>query len=158
MRYRHIGEGIWPFFLVFIFLTMPGVVSPRVPAHSSDRQVVMRAIHKMERDYEQRRLSAFMGLFSRGRFPNLIGFRRAVENDFNTNTNIALRRNNEYLSISKSMAVYQAMWTKQYRPLMVSPHERRRLRRISGNVRIYFEKERESWKVINIQGYPIFGL
>jgi len=128
------------------------------PSGASDRKDVRRVIHKMENDYERRSVTRFLGLFSRRKFSNLITFKRAVENDFNMNTNISLRKTSERISISRGRAIHQAMWEKQYRPILTSPRQGRRFRRIRGNVRIYLEKERGAWKIISLQGYPIFGL
>jgi len=128
------------------------------PSGASDRREVRRVIDKMENYYERRSVSRFLGLFSRRKFSNLITFKRAVENDFNMNTNISLRKTSERLSVARGRAIHQAMWEKQYRPILISPHQGRRLKRLRGNVRIYLEKERGGWKVIDLQGYPIFGL
>ncbi len=124
-----------------------------------EKSEVKRVIEQMERYYERRRVSQFMALFSRRKFPNLIAFRNAVENDFNMNRNVRLRRTSERLTVSKGMAVHQALWHKQYMPMITSPLEgKSKMKRISGTVRIYLEKEGQTWKIINIQGYPIFGL
>ncbi len=123
-----------------------------------ERSEVKRVIDQMERSYESERVSRFMSLFSRRKFPNLISFQQAVENDFNMNRDIRLRRTSERLTVSRKMAVDQAMWQKQYMPIVLSPHVGSRMKRISGAVRIYLEKEGSHWKIINIQGYPIFGL
>ena len=128
------------------------------PSGASDRKDVRRVINKMENDYERRSVTRFLGLFSRRKFSNLITLKRAVENDFNMNTNISLRKTSERISISRGRAIHQAMWEKQYRPILTSPRQGRRFKRIRGNVRIYLEKERSAWKVISLQGYPIFGL
>ena len=125
---------------------------------ASARREVRRVIDKMENYYERRSVSRFLGLFSRRKFSNLITFKRAVENDFNMNTNISLRKTSERISISHGKAIHQAMWEKQYRPILASPRQGRRFKRLRGNVRIYLEKERGVWKIINLQGYPIFGL
>ncbi len=150
----------FPFLLTFVSFTLllSGTSAPSQNPGDPDRQAVIRLINKMEYYYEHRRLTPFIGLFSRRKFPNLISFRQAVENDFDTNTNITLRKSGGRLTVSHGMAVFQATWTKQFRPLLISPHEDRRMKRISGNVRIYFQKEKNGWKVINLQGYPIFGL
>ena len=125
---------------------------------ASERDEVKRVIDNMERAYERESVTQFMGFISRRKFPNLIAFRRAVENDFNLNRQIRLRRTSERLTLSKGMAIHQATWQKQYMPMMISPHGGSRMRRVSGTVRIYLEKEKSGWKVINIQGYPIFGV
>ncbi len=127
-------------------------------SETSDRKDVRRVVNKMENYYERRSVTRFLGLFSRRKFSNLITFKRAVENDFNMNTNITLRKTSERISVSRGRAIHQAMWEKQYRPILTSPRQGRRFRRIRGNVRIYLEKERGTWKVISLQGYPIFGL
>jgi len=69
-----------------------------------------------------------------------------------------LRRTSERLTVSEGMAVHQATWQKQFMPMIISPHEGRRMKRVSGPVRIYLQKEGKAWKIINIRGYPIFGL
>jgi len=125
---------------------------------ASERDEVKRVIDRMERAYERESVTQFMGFISRRKFPNLIAFRRAVENDFNLNRQICLRRTSERLTLSKGMAVHQSTWQKQYMPMMISPHGDSRMRRVSGTVRIYLQKEKSGWKVINIQGYPIFGV
>ncbi len=125
---------------------------------AKERDEIKRVIDKMERDYERESVSQFMRFFSRRKFPNLIAFRNAVENDFNLNRQIRLRRTSERLALSKGMAVYQATWQKQYMPMIISPHGGSRMRHLSGTVRIYLQKEKNGWRVINIQGYPIFGV
>ena len=125
---------------------------------SREKAEVKRVIDQMERYYEGRKVTRFMSLFSRRKFPNLISFKHAVENDFNMNRDIRLRRTSERLTVSKDMAVDQATWQKQFMPMIVSPHEGSRMKRVSGTVRIYLQKEGKNWKIINIQGYPIFGL
>ncbi len=128
------------------------------PDSNRERAAVKRVIDQMERYYEARRVTRFLSLFSRRKFPRLISFKQAVENDFNMNRQIRLRRTSERLTVSRGMAVHQATWQKQFMPMMISPHGGSRMKRVSGAVRIYLEKEGASWKVINLQGYPIFGL
>jgi len=135
-------------------------VSIVAEAYDANREKaeVKRVIDQMERYYERRKVTRFMSLFSRRKFPNLISFQNAVENDFNMNRDIRLRRTSERLTVSKGMAVHQATWQKQFMPMIASPHEGSRMKRVSGTVRIYLQKEGKAWKIINIQGYPIFGL
>ncbi len=145
---------------VFCGLLSSFVVNPVAGSYdvNGEKAEVKRVIDQMERYYERRKLTRFMSLFSRRKFSNLISFQNAVQNDFNMNRDIRLRRTSERLTVSKGMAVHQATWQKQYMPMIVSPHEASRMKRVSGTVRIYLEKEGKAWKIINIQGYPIFGL
>lgn len=146
------------FTIVAILLVMEGgSLSGEFP-ETMEKKVVLKVISSMRQYYERRRVTSFLGLFSRRKFPSFISFKRAVEDDFNMNTNISLRKTSERLSISHGMAVHQAMWEKQYRTIAPFPYQGRRLKRVCGHVRIYLEKEREGWKVINLHGYPIFGL
>ena len=151
------------FFLLFGFIVTGSLLLcygsfGRALSESANREDVLRVVNKMENYYERRSVSRFLGLFSRRKFFNLISFKRAVENDFNMNTSISLRKTSGRLNVFHGKAIYQAMWEKQYRPILTSPRQGRRLKRLRGNVRIYFEKEQGVWKVINLQGYPIFGL
>ena len=121
-----------------------------------ERDAVKRVIDRMERYYEQRRVTQFMSLFSWRKFPNLIPLQNAVENDFNMNRDIRLRRTSERLTVSKGMAVDQATWLKQYMPMLVSPHGGSRMKRVSGTVRIYLEKEGPGRSSI-FRGTPSLG-
>ena len=63
-----------------------------------------------------------------------------------------LKRIHEGLYLAQSRAICQAVWEKQYRPSLNTPFERQR-----GLVRIMLEKFGDKWKIIDLQGYPIFG-
>jgi hypothetical protein len=156
VKFRQVA--LWITILGCLFLIAIEVVAKETSDANQEKSEVKRVIDQMERYYEARKVSRFMSLFSWKKFPNLISFKQAVENDFNMNRDIRLRRTSERLTVSKNMAVDQAMWQKQYLPMVISPHGGSRMKRIRGPVRIYLEKEGRRWKIINIQGYPIFGL
>ena len=109
-------------------------------------------INKLEDYYERRKVTKFIDLFSETKFYNYIAFKEAVEGDFDLYKDIRLKRIDERLYLADKRAIYQAVWEKQYRPSLNSPFARQR-----GLVRIMLERFGEQWKIIDLQGYPIFG-
>ena len=126
------------------------------PAHAkmeeADQEAIYKVINKLEDYYERRKITKFIDLFSQQKFFNYIAFKEAVEGDFDLYKDIRLKRIDERLYLAESRAIYQAVWEKQYRPSLNAPFERQR-----GLVRIMLEKFGGKWKIIDLQGYPIFG-
>ena len=136
-----------------LFLLPAGFVHPVWAAMTeTDQEAIYKVINKLEEYYERRRLSKFIDLFSEQKFYNYIAFKEAVEGDFDLYKDIRLKRIDERLYLAESRAIYQAVWEKQYRPSLNAPFERQR-----GLVRIMLEKFGGKWKIIDLQGYPIFG-
>lgn len=118
----------------------------------TDQEAIYKVINKLEDYYERRKVTKFIDLFSQQKFFNYIAFKEAVEGDFDLYKDIRLKRIDERLYLSENRAIYQAVWEKQYRPSLNAPFERQR-----GLVRIMLEKFGGKWKIIDLQGYPIFG-
>gem|GEM_PF-2452967 len=124
----------------------------RAKMEETDQEAIYKVISKLEDYYERRKITKFIDLFSQQKFFNYIAFKEAVENDFDLYKDIRLKRIDERLYLAESRAIYQAVWEKQYRPSLNAPFERQR-----GLVRIMLEKFGGKWKIIDLQGYPIFG-
>ncbi len=140
---------------LFLFLSMAILTPPWCFAEETekaDQAAIYKVVEKLEYYYEKREPSKFIDLFSQRKFTNYIPFKLAVENDLDLYEDIKLKRFNERLYLSETTAIYQAVWEKQYRPTLSSPFQRQR-----GLVRILLEKFAGEWKIIDLQGYPIFG-
>lgn len=139
--------------LIVVLLIVSGMPrSLRAAVTESDQKAIYKVINKLEGYYERRKATKFIDLFSQRKFFNYIAFKEAVEGDFDLYKDIRLKRTDERLYLAERRAIYQATWEKQYRPSLNAPFQKQR-----GQVRIMLEKFGDKWKIIDMQGYPIFG-
>jgi len=139
--------------IMALFLGSFVLSSPaRAKMEETEQEAIYKVINKLEDYYERRKITRFIDLFSQQKFFNYIAFKEAVEGDFDLYKDIRLKRIDERLYLAQSRAIYQAVWEKQYRPSLNAPFERQR-----GLVKIMLEKFGGKWKIIDLQGYPVFG-
>ncbi len=138
---------------LLLLLIIPNILPP-VPAFckETDETAIYKVINKLKDFYERRKPTQFLDLFSKRKFYNYISFKSAVENDFDLYRDIRLKRMSEHLYLSKTNAIYRAVWEKRYRNSLDSPFQKQR-----GLVTILLEKRAGRWWIVDLQGYPIFG-
>ncbi len=149
-KFSRVSLGMIMFVLLLAVLGAADVSD--AAKQKTDQEMIYNLINKLEYYYERRNVSKFIDLFSQQKFFNYIAFKEAVEGDFDLYKDIHLKRIDERLYLAQSRAIYQAVWEKQYRPALNAPFERQR-----GLVRIMLEKFGGKWKIIDLEGYPIFG-